>query len=66
MQKGSLIIVASTVFGFSLLAHLPAQLVVPDQTGEFQFLGAGFRCPDETECTQAHGIQFCGRTDRQP
>jgi hypothetical protein len=39
MQKGSLIIVASTVFGFSLLAHLPAQLVVPDQTGEFQFLG---------------------------
>jgi len=39
MQKGLLFVVACTVFGFSLLAHLPARLVIPQQYGKFQFLG---------------------------
>jgi hypothetical protein len=41
MQKGLLFVVACIVFGFSLLAHLPARLVIPQQYGEFQFLGIG-------------------------
>jgi len=39
MRKWLIIVVACIVFGFSLLAHLPARLVVPDRSGEFQFLG---------------------------
>jgi len=39
MQKRWLIIIGCVVFGFSLLAHLPAQLVVPERSGKFQFIG---------------------------
>ncbi len=39
MQKRWLIISGCVVFGFSLLAHLPAQLVVPERSGKFQFIG---------------------------
>ena len=39
MQKRWLIILGCVVFGFSLLAHLPAQLVVPERSGKFQFIG---------------------------
>jgi len=41
MQKRLLIIAGSVVFGMSLLAHLPAQLVLPKNAGKFQFLGIG-------------------------
>ena len=40
-QKWLLFIVACIVFGVSLLAHLPAQLVVPEHIGKFQLLGIG-------------------------
>jgi hypothetical protein len=39
MQKRLLIIVGCIVFGLSLLAHLPAQLVFPKNSGKFQFIG---------------------------
>ena len=39
MQKRLLIIVACIVFGLSLLAHLPAKLVFPKNSGKFQFIG---------------------------
>lgn len=39
MQKRSLIIISCAVFGCSLLAHLPAQLVIPESSGKFQFVG---------------------------
>jgi len=41
MQKWLLFIIAFFVFGCSLLAHLPARLVVPEQSGKLQFLGIG-------------------------
>jgi len=41
MQKWLLFIVACSVFGLSLLAHLPAQLVFPKNLGRFQFMGVG-------------------------
>jgi len=41
MRKWFLILVACAVLGFSLLAHVPAQFVIPDQYGRFQFLGIG-------------------------
>ena len=41
MQKWLLIIVGCIVFGLSLLAHLPAQLVFPKNSGKFQFMGIG-------------------------
>ena len=41
MQKWLLIIVGCIVFGLSLLAHLPAKLVFPKNSGEFQFIGVG-------------------------
>lgn len=41
MQKWLLIIVGCIVFGVSLLAHLPAQLVFPKNSGKFQFMGIG-------------------------
>lgn len=41
MQKWLLIIVGCIVFGFSLLAHLPAKLVFPKSSGKFQFMGIG-------------------------
>jgi hypothetical protein len=41
MQKWLLFIVACIAFGFSLLAHLPAQLVFPKNSGKFQFMGIG-------------------------
>ena len=41
MQKWLLFIVGCSVFGFSLLAHLPAQLVFPENSGKFQFMGIG-------------------------
>ena len=41
MQKWLLFIVGCIVFGFSLLAHLPAQLVFPENSGKFQFMGIG-------------------------
>lgn len=41
MQKWLLFVVACVVFSFSLLAHLPARMVIPQQYGEFQFLGIG-------------------------
>jgi hypothetical protein len=41
MKKWLLIIGACLVFGCSLLAHLPARLVFPEQVGRFQFLGIG-------------------------
>lgn len=39
MQKRFLIIGGCVVFGVSLLAHLPARLVVPESAGKFQFNG---------------------------
>lgn len=39
MQKWLWFLVAFIVFGFSLLAHLPAKLVVPKDAGELQLLG---------------------------
>ena len=41
MQKSFLFFTGSLVFGCSLLAHLPAQLVAPEQLGELQFLNIG-------------------------
>ena len=41
MQKWLLIIVGCIVFGLSLLIHLPAQLVFPENSGKFQFTGIG-------------------------
>jgi len=41
VQKWLLFVGAGLVFGCSLLAHLPAQLVVPDHVGKLQFLGIG-------------------------
>jgi hypothetical protein len=41
MQKWLWFIAACIVFGFSLLAHLPAKLVVPEYSGELQLLGIG-------------------------
>jgi hypothetical protein len=41
MQKSLLLIVGCIGFGLSLLAHLPAQLVFPKNSGKFQFLGIG-------------------------
>jgi len=39
MQKRLLFIVAGIVFGFSLLAHLPARMVVPEHLGKLHLLG---------------------------
>ncbi|MCW8924644.1 MAG: type II secretion system protein N [Xanthomonadales bacterium] len=39
MQKRLLIISGCVAFGVSLLAHLPARLVVPERSGKFQFAG---------------------------
>lgn len=39
MQKRLLIGTSCVVFGCSLLAHLPAQLVIPERSGKFQFIG---------------------------
>jgi hypothetical protein len=39
MHKGLWFIAACFVFAISLLAHLPAQLVVPENAGELQLLG---------------------------
>ena len=41
MQKGLWITVACFVFGVSLIANMPAQLVVPHQAGKLQLLGIG-------------------------
>jgi hypothetical protein len=41
MQKRLLIIVGCIVFGLSLLAHLPAKVVFPKNSGKFQFMGIG-------------------------
>jgi hypothetical protein len=41
MQKWLLIIVGCIVFGLSLLAHLPAQLVLPKISDKLQFIGIG-------------------------
>jgi len=41
MQKWLWFLVACIVFGFSLLAHLPAKLVVPEHYGMIQFVGIG-------------------------
>jgi hypothetical protein len=41
MRKWLLILVALFVFGFSLLAHMPAQLVIPERYDNYQFLGVG-------------------------
>lgn len=41
MKKWLWIIVACIIFAFSLLAYLPAQLVVPERYGKLQFLGVG-------------------------
>ena len=41
MHKRLLIIVSCSVFGLSLLAHLPAQLVFPKNWEQIQFLGIG-------------------------
>jgi len=41
MRKWLLFGAAFIVFGCSLLAHMPAQLVVPAHHGKFQFLGIG-------------------------
>lgn len=40
-RKWLLFSVASIVFGISLLAHLPARVVVPEHYGKFRFLGIG-------------------------
>ena len=39
MHKGLWFTGAGIVFGFSLLAHVPAQIVVPERAGELQLLG---------------------------
>lgn len=39
MNKGSWFIGAGIVFGFSLLAHVPAQVVVPERAGKLELLG---------------------------
>lgn len=39
MQKRWLIIIGCVVLGFSLLAHLPAQLIIPERSDKFQFIG---------------------------
>ena len=41
MRKGSWIIVACGVFGISVLANMPAQLVIPESAGKLQLLGIG-------------------------
>lgn len=41
MQKWAWFIVAMIVFGISLLAHLPARLVLPEQSGKLRLLGIG-------------------------
>jgi hypothetical protein len=41
MQKWLLMIVGCIVLGLSLLAHLPAQLVLPKISGKLQFMGIG-------------------------
>ena len=41
MRKGSWIIAASGVFGISVLANMPAQLVIPESSGRLQLLGIG-------------------------
>lgn len=41
MQKGSWIIAACGVFGISVLANMPAQLVIPESPGKLQLLGIG-------------------------
>lgn len=41
MHKGIWFTAAGLVFGFSLLANAPAQLVVPDTAGKLQLLGIG-------------------------
>jgi len=41
MNRWLWFISACIVFGLSLLAHVPAQLVVPEQTGRLQLLGVG-------------------------
>lgn len=41
MRKWLLVILALIVFGFSLLAHAPAQLLLPEARGRFQFQGIG-------------------------
>ena len=41
MRKWLLTLVAFVVFGFSLLAQMPAQLVIPQHHGKFQILGVG-------------------------
>ena len=40
-QKWLLVIAGGAAFGVSLLAHLPAQLVLPKSAGKFQFSGIG-------------------------
>lgn len=39
MKKGLWIVAGSVVLGFSLLAHAPARLVVPERFGKLQFIG---------------------------
>jgi len=41
MQKWLFIIVGCIVFGFSLLIHMPAQFIFPENSGKFQFMGIG-------------------------
>ena len=41
MRKGSWIIAACGVFGISVLANIPAQLVIPESPGKLQLLGIG-------------------------
>jgi len=41
MHKWLWFIAGGIVFGVSLLSHLPAQLVVPENMGRFQFIGIG-------------------------
>lgn len=41
MRKGSWIIAACGMFGISVLANMPAQLVIPESPGRLQLLGIG-------------------------
>lgn len=41
MRKGSWIIAACGVFGISVVANMPAQLVIPESPGRLQLLGIG-------------------------
>ena len=41
MRKGTWIIAACGVFGISVLANMPAQLVIPESAGKLQLLGIG-------------------------